>query len=87
MGCYAMTDAKIEEIYGLVEAALKAGQAYVPVHIFPFRMEDETMDAYSESRWYDFWMELKAGYDYFELEEVPPRVEVEEGHYAILAPE
>jgi len=87
VGCYAMTDAKIEEIYGLVEAAHKAGEAYVPVHIFPFRMEDETMDAYSESRWYDFWMELKAGYDYFELEEVPPRVEVEEGHYVILAPE
>ncbi|SFV90879.1 probable exported protein STY0357 [hydrothermal vent metagenome] len=87
VGCYAMTDAKIEEIYGLVEAALKAGEVCVPVHIFPFRMEDETMDAYSESRWYDFWMELKAGYDYFELEEVPPRVEVEEGHYVILAPE
>jgi len=84
IGCYAMTDEKIEEIYGLVEAALKHGQAYVPVHIFPFRMDDEMMDAYSESRWYDFWMELKEGYDYFEAEERPPLVEVRNGEYVIL---
>jgi murein L,D-transpeptidase YafK len=78
-----MTDAKIEEIYALVAAALKNGRPYVPVHIFPFRMDDEAMDAHSESRWYDFWMELKDGYDYFEAEEVPPLVVVENGHYVI----
>jgi len=83
IGCYAMTDAKIEEIYGLVEAALKNGQTYVPVHIFPFRMDDEAMDAQSESRWYDFWMKLKEGYDYFEAEERPPLVEVKNGQYII----
>ena len=83
IGCYAMTDKKIEEIYGLVEAALKNGQAYVPVHIFPFKMEDVMMDSYSESKWYDFWMELKEGYDYFEAEEIPPRVEVINGEYVI----
>ncbi len=86
VGCYAMTDAKIEEIYGLVDAALRNGQPFVPVHIFPFRMEDETMDAYSENRWYDFWMELKEGYDYFEVEEVPPEVEVVDGKYVIGEP-
>ncbi len=83
VGCYAMTDAKIEEIYALVASALKHGQPYVNVHIFPFRMENESMDAHSDSRWYDFWMELKEGYDYFEAEEVPPLVEVEEEHYVI----
>ena len=36
IGCYAMTDPGIEEIYRLVEAALEAGQAGVPVHAFPF---------------------------------------------------
>ena len=87
IGCYAMTDTKIEEIYSLVSAALRNGQKYVPVHIFPFRMEDETMDAYSESRWYDFWMELKEGYDYFEAEEVPPKITVVGGHYVVSAPE
>jgi murein L,D-transpeptidase YafK len=84
VGCYAMTDEKIEEIYGLVDAALKHGQPYVPVHIFPFRMEDEAMDAHTESRWYEFWMMLKEGYDYFEAEERPPLVEVQNGRYVIM---
>ena len=84
IGCYAMTDRRIDEIYALVEAALNHGQPYVPVHIFPFRMEDAQMDAHSESRWYDFWMELKEGYDYFEAEERPPHVEVKNGHYVVL---
>jgi murein L,D-transpeptidase YafK len=83
VGCYAMTDEKIEEIYGLVDAALKHGQPYVPVHIFPFRMEDEAMDAHTESRWYEFWMMLKEGYDYFEAEERPPFVDVVNGDYVI----
>ncbi|MCF6206598.1 MAG: murein L,D-transpeptidase [Sulfurovum sp.] len=83
IGCYAMTDAKIEEIYTLVEAALKAGQLYVPVHIFPFYMDGETMAHYSNHRWYDFWTKLKEGYDYFEAEERPPHVEVVNGDYVI----
>ncbi len=83
VGCYAMTDEKIEEIYAMVASALKHGQRYVPVHIFPFRMEDTTMDDYSEHRWYDFWMELKEGYDYFEAEEIPPNVTVKNGRYVI----
>ena len=40
VGCFAMTDRGIEEIYGFVEAALRAGQKEIPVHIFPFRMTD-----------------------------------------------
>ena len=83
IGCYAMTDQKIEEIYGLVEAALNHGQRYVPVHIFPFHMDDETMAQYSHYRWYDFWTKLKEGYDYFEAEEMPPYVDVVDGDYVI----
>jgi murein L,D-transpeptidase YafK len=40
VGCFAMTDKGIDEIYGFVAAALSAGQHEVPVHIFPFRMTD-----------------------------------------------
>jgi murein L,D-transpeptidase YafK len=83
IGCYAMTDRKIEEIYGLVKAALDHGQRYVPVHIFPFHMDDETMAQYSHYRWYDFWTKLKEGYDYFEAEERPPFVDVINGDYVI----
>ena len=83
IGCYAMTDAKIEEIYGLVEKALKKGQSSVQVHIYPFRMTEENMAAYSHYRWYDFWVNLKEGYDYFEMEHVPPKIGVEKKRYVI----
>lgn len=82
-GCYAMTDEKIEEIYVLVEGALQKQQKYVPVHAFPFRMTETAMALYSESEWYDFWTNLKEGYDYFEAEKLPPHVKVEEKLYTI----
>ena len=82
-GCYAMTDEKIEEIYTLVEGALQKGQKYVQVHAFPFRMTDVNMALYGNSEWYDFWANLKEGYDYFELEKLPPHVKVENKRYII----
>ena len=83
IGCYAMTDDKIEEIYALVESTLKKGQKYVPVHIYPFKMTKENMALHSENKWIDFWMNLKEGYDYFETEKLPPQIEVKNGHYII----
>ena len=86
-GCYAMTDEKIEEIYGLVKSALYNGQKSVPVHIYPFKMSAQNMARHSQNRWYDFWTELKEGYDYFESEHRPPRVKVENKHYIFLEAE
>lgn len=83
IGCYAMTDKKIEEIYALVESALKHGERFVPVHIYPFKMTKENMAEHSQSKWYDFWMNLKEGYDYFEAEKVPPTIKVENAVYVI----
>ena len=83
IGCYAMTNIKIEEIYGLVESALKKGQKEVKVHIYPFRMTQENMALYSENRWYGFWSNLKEGYDYFEAEHIPPLVKVKNKSYTI----
>ena len=83
-GCYAMTDEKIEEIYTLVEKALEKGQNYVPVHAYPFKMTDENMALYEGNVWYDFWVNLKEGYDYFEDQRHPPKVKVKEKRYEIL---
>lgn len=82
-GCYAMTDEKMEEIYALVEGALQKGQKYVQVHAYPFRMTEENMALYSDSEWYDFWVNVKEGYDYFEAEHLPPHIKVENKHYSI----
>lgn len=63
VGCLAMTDAWIEEIYAIVEAALQAGQAVVPVHLFPFRMSPERLRATAVSPWHDFWTGLRPLHD------------------------
>ena len=76
IGCYAMTDAVIEEIYTLGEAALRNGQRFFRVHIFPFRMTAENMEAHKESIWLDYWENLKEGYDSFERDKRPPDVDV-----------
>ena len=81
IGCYAMTDKYIEEIYTLVQAALKNGQAFFRVHIFPFRMTEQNMLKYKVSKWIDFWKNLKQGYDYFEIKKIPPNVTVKNRKY------
>jgi len=81
IGCYAMTDEKIEEIYTLVENALDRGQEAVDVHIFPFRMTEDRMLQYSDNEWYNFWGNLKEGYDYFEEGRIPPSVDVVNRRY------
>jgi murein L,D-transpeptidase YafK len=83
VGCLAMTDEKIEEIYTLCDAAHKEGQAFFRVHIFPFRMTSERMQAAAGSEWLEFWKNLKEGYDLFEKNRVPPNanVNIKGDHY------
>ena len=50
IGCYAMTDEKIKEIYALADAALRNGQRFFRVHIFPFRMAKENIKAHQKSK-------------------------------------
>lgn len=85
VGCYAMTDRGIDEIYLLVEAALLNGGPAIPVHIFPFRMTAANMEAHKASPWHAFWTELKTAHDAFEATSVPPRIEVKSARY-IVAP-
>lgn len=83
VGCYAMTNPVISEVFGLVRAALQAGQDHIPVHVFPFRMTDENLDKHEQSEWIAFWRNLRAGYDSFERTRRPPRISVCRGSYQI----
>lgn len=85
IGCYAMTDASIEEIYLIVEAAQLAGQKMVPVHAFPFRMEPERMALEKDSVWYGYWQNLQLGYELFEAEFLPPTVSVSNKTYVFAS--
>jgi len=84
-GCYAMTDAVIEEIYILARDALAAGQKSFQLQAFPFRMTAANMAEHRNDKWYDFWVNLKQGYDYFETTRLAPKLAVCGGHYIVNA--
>jgi murein L,D-transpeptidase YafK len=81
IGCLAMTDAVIEEIYTLCDAAHDQGQKSFQVHILPFRMTAARMEKEAANPWSAFWNELRGAYDHFEKNKVPPHVSVTKGVY------
>jgi murein L,D-transpeptidase YafK len=81
IGCYAITDASVDEVYAVVEAALNNGQDAVDVHVFPFRMTAAALAAEGGNTWVPFWRNLKAGYDLFEAAGSPPKVGACRGEY------
>ena len=82
IGCFAMGNPAIEEIWTIATAAFRAGQPLFRVHVFPFRLDDaERLERERDNRWHSFWMNLKEGYDWFEKHGQPPNVEVESGRY------
>lgn len=85
IGCYAMTNPVIDEIWRLVTAALDGGQQRFQVQVFPFRMTERNLDRYAASPLAPFWTGLKPGYDLFEANHVPPKVTVCGKRYAFGA--
>jgi murein L,D-transpeptidase YafK len=81
IGCYAMTNDQVDEIWNLVKAALDTGQERVPVHVFPFRMSERNLAVRRAHPAASFWADLKTGYDLFEQNRLPPIVSVCEGRY------
>lgn len=86
IGCYAMTDPQINEIYSLASAALEKGQPFFRVHAFPFKMTDERLAKEAENTWFSFWQNLKTGYDIFEQSGIPPNVTVDNKQYVFDIP-
>ena len=84
-GCYAMTDALIEEIYALAREQFMAGHTSFQVHAFPFRMTPEKLALHRKDKWFPFWVTLKEGYDYFETARQVPPVAVCERKYLVNA--
>jgi murein L,D-transpeptidase YafK len=84
IGCYAMGDSAIEEIWTLCSRALESAQKAFPVHIFPFPLTDGNLKSQEKSPWIAFWKDLKPIYDAFKHDLVPPEVIVKDGRYSIL---
>jgi len=87
IGCYAMTNESIEEIYADVEAAFSGGQSFIRVHVFPYAMTEENLALYKDNANHAFWQNLKTGWDWFERDRVPPNVTVKDKTYQFSAAE
>ena len=85
VGCYAVTDPVIGELWSFVTAALDNGEQRIPVHVFPFRMTERNLAARKGGKWGDFWADLKKGYDMFQASHLPPVVSVCNGRYVFEA--
>ncbi len=85
VGCYAVTDAAVDEIWRITRAAHRAGQRRFHVHAYPFRMTDANMRIHRSGDWRQFWADLKNGYDAFETTHLPPRIHVCRRRYVVTA--
>lgn len=86
MGCYAMTNTYMDEIYRYVEAAFARGQNHIDISIYPFRMTEQNLKRHGSSSYIAFWHQLKPGYDYFVKNHQPPMMGVASGQYVLDQP-
>lgn len=91
IGCLAVTDAGIEELYWIAVEARSAGQRQIPVHIFPSRLGPDELrhiraDFGNQPDLLAFWSTLQPAYDYFEMNRRVPRISVDaRGTYRLAA--
>lgn len=88
VGCMPMTNELIEELYIVSMIARIHGQVNIPVHIYPVRYSQKSLD-YIGREYKDefgkqkFWINLKRAYDYFEAtHRILPVMYDEKGEYA-----
>ena len=76
MGCFAMTDETISELYALAREAFASGQKRFQFQAYPFRMTAENLAKFRSDPNTTFWKNLKEGSDYFDVTGEEPRVGV-----------
>jgi len=82
VGCFAMRDDGIAEIYALARETFRGGNPNFQVQIFPFRMTADNLAKQAGSPHLPYWKNIKEGYDLFELNRTPPSWDVCEKRYA-----
>ena len=80
IGCYAIKDGPMQDLYAVMRDAFQAGQTSIQLQIYPKRMGFAT-DLSGEHA--DFWQQLRAGYQRFEQTRQPLSVSVINGRYHI----
>ncbi len=89
IGCMALTDGRIEEVYLAAAGARSRGQRRVPVHVFPARLDAHGIAALrrryaGRPELLRLWSEMMPAYLAFEARRRPPRVRIDRsGRYQV----
>ncbi len=81
IGCFAIQNQNVEEVYGAVRAALHNGQAYIPVLALPFRFSALAPAKEDTLNMNVFWGDLRRADLLFERDKLPPIAWICDGRY------
>ncbi len=81
IGCFAIQNENVEEVYGAVRAALRDSQAYVPVLTLPFRFSALAPQKEDTLHMSEFWSDLRRADLLFERDRLPPTAWICDGRY------
>lgn len=86
IGCIAITDENIKELYWLAVKTRENGQTYIPIHIFPYKFDITSPFLYEHAKadvaLHQFWDNLKDAYYFFSYKRRPPFVHInDDGTY------
>lgn len=80
IGCIPITDDAIKEVYWLAVQAKSQGQSQIPVHIFPTKLDHDTITELkhttTDESLIKFWANLQMGYQVFEKHRNLPNISV-----------
>jgi murein L,D-transpeptidase YafK len=85
IGCYAMTDEQISEIYSLARESFLGDRRSFQVQAYPFRLTPANLARHRNNPNLAFWTMLKVGNDHFEATQLEPRVDVCDRRYVFDA--
>lgn len=80
---FAMPEEDMAQLRDTVETSLTKGQKLLPIHIYPFRMRWSEIGRYKKTINYQFWINLKQTYDYFDEHNKLPFIGVCGQNYVI----
>ena len=84
IGCFAITNDLVSELWRTVVAAFDGGQQRFQIQVFPFRPTTSNLMRHATSPHIAFWRDLKPAFDLFERDRVPPAVSVCNARYRIV---
>jgi hypothetical protein len=85
VGCFAMSDEQISEVYALARESFLGSRQSFQVQSYPFRMTPANLARHRNNRNLAFWQMLKIGNDHFEATHLEPKVDMCDRRYVFDA--